>query len=190
MKRHCAAVAIEVRRQTARLQAFAAVRRIGADHSLAEMADGASSSDDAGSSQLPTLRPTDEEPEAIAAMLAKLASYVQGEAEISVEDYRLLQAMNLAAAERYSHMADYSTGLVEMAARLQNRCEAMMPQLAQVLFLQSLSCRGRRVPNSDHSFASQVDVLEAQVGELESAVEQLDSYSKRLEAKFVALQGP
>ena len=35
--------------------------------------------------------------------------------------------------------------------------------------------------------APQVDVLEAQVGELESAVAQLDSYSKRLEMKFSAL---
>jgi hypothetical protein len=33
----------------------------------------------------------------------------------------------------------------------------------------------------------QIDVLEAQVGELESAVAQLDSYSKRLEMKFSAL---
>ena len=65
-------------------------------------------------------------------MLTKMSKYVEGEAEISVEDYRLLQAMNLAAAERYSNMAEYSAGLVTFAERLQGKCEEMMPQLAQV----------------------------------------------------------
>ena len=99
-------------------------------------------------------------------MLAKLSAYVEGEAEISIEDYRLLQAMNLAAAERYSGMAEYSTGLVATAERLQTKCEAMLPQLGQI------------------------DVLEAQVSELEGAVEQLDNYTRRLESKFGALQAP
>jgi ubiquinone biosynthesis protein UbiJ len=99
----------------------------------------------------------------LAALLEKMAAYVEGEAEVSMEDYRLLQAMNLAAAERYGEMAESATGLVAFAARLQSKCETMLPQLAQI------------------------DVLEAQVGELESAVEQLDSYSKRLESKFHAV---
>ena len=72
-------------------------------------------------------------------MLAKVSAYVEGEAEISIEDYRLLKAMNLAAAERYSNMADYSSGLVALAERLQTKCEAMLPQLAQVRVLQPKS---------------------------------------------------
>ena len=99
-------------------------------------------------------------------LLEKLAAYVEGEAEISIEDYRLLQAMNLAATERYSGMAEESAGLVGFAQKLQSKCEAMMPQLAQI------------------------DVLEAQVAELEGAVDQLDSYSKRLESKYASLQAP
>ena len=36
----------------------------------------------------------------------------------------------------------------------------------------------------------QIDVLEAQVGELEGAVAQLDNYSRRLEGKFSSLLQP
>ena len=97
-------------------------------------------------------------------MLAKVAAFVEGEADMSIEDYRLLEAMNLAAADRYKGMAEYSAGLVAFADRLQSKCDELIPQLAQI------------------------DVLEAQVGELEGAVAQLDSYSRRLERKFLDLR--
>lgn len=71
-------------------------------------------------------------PSAVADMLAKVAAYVEGEAELSIEDYRLLETMNLTAAERYSGMAEYSAGLIAFAERLQSKCEEVMPQLAQV----------------------------------------------------------
>ena len=73
-------------------------------------------------------------------MLAKMAAYVEGEAEISVEDYRLLQSMNLAAAERYGNMAEYSAGLVAFAERLQSKCEDMVPQLSQASATQNTHC--------------------------------------------------
>ena len=131
--------------------------------------------------------------DAIADMLTKMAAYVKGEAEISVEDYRLLQAMNLAAAERYSTMAEYSSGLVKSAENLQGKCEDLLPQLAQVRLRSENFAHAlrRRVTTGFPGVVPalmQIDVLEAQVGELESAVEQLDSYSKRLEMKFSALQ--
>lgn len=83
------------------------------------------------------------DPEAhIAVLLEKLAKYVEGEAEISIEDYRLLQAMNLTAAERYSGMAEDSAGLVAFAQKLQSKCETVMPQLAQVCAIAPLTlCR-------------------------------------------------
>ena len=71
-------------------------------------------------------------PPPMADMLAKLASYVEGEAEMSIEDYRLLHGMNMAAAERYSGMAEYSVGLVSFAERLQSKSDELLPQLAQV----------------------------------------------------------
>ena len=74
----------------------------------------------------------DADPAPLDDMLAKIAAYVRGEAEMSIEDYRLLQSMNLAAAERYSGMAEYSAGLVVFAERLQNKFDDMLPQLAQV----------------------------------------------------------
>ena len=65
-------------------------------------------------------------------LLKKMAAYVEGEAEVSLEDYRLLQEMNIAAAEQYSGMAEYSAGLVATAERLQARCAEVLPQLQQV----------------------------------------------------------
>ena len=85
----------------------------------------ASASDEAA----PTPTPTEA---AAAEMLEKIGRYVAGEVELSLADYQLLQAMNLATADRYGAMADYSAGLVAFAERLQSKCDAMTPQLAQV----------------------------------------------------------
>ena len=87
-------------------------------------------------------------------MLQKIAHYVAGETDLSLEDYRLLQSMNLAAADRrvdatrkplcahgahrrccvrrYGAMADYSSGLVAFAERLQVKCDEMLPHLSRV----------------------------------------------------------
>ncbi|KAL1522929.1 hypothetical protein AB1Y20_017894 [Prymnesium parvum] len=100
---------------------------------------------------------------AVATMLHKISQYVAGEAELSAEDYRLLEAMNLAVADRYSAMADFSSGLVAFAERLQVKCDEIVPHL------------------------SRVDELEEQVSALEAAVQQLDQYSRRLETKFQEL---
>ena len=100
---------------------------------------------------------------ATADLLAKLARYAEGEAELSAEDYRLLQAMNLGCAGRYGEMAASAEGLVAFADRLQGQCAELMPQLGRI------------------------DAIAQQVHELEGAVGQLDAYSRRLEAKFDAL---
>ena len=156
--------------------------------------EAASSAQPSSSAALeaPTEAPTEAH---FAVLLEKMAAYVEGEAEISIEDYRLLRAMNLAAAERYSGMAESSADLVAFAERLQTKCETMLPQLAQVHETKPLPfplARAQSVPWRVCVCACvcQIDVLEAQVTELEGAVEQLDSYSKRLESKFTALQGP
>ena len=90
-------------------------------------------------------------------------------------------------------MAEYSSGLVKSAENLQGKCEDLLPQLAQVRLRSENFAHAlrRRVTTAFPGVVPalmQIDVLEAQVGELESAVEQLDSYSKRLEMKFSALQ--
>ena len=100
---------------------------------------------------------------ATAEMLTKLSSYVAGEVELTAEDYRLLQTMNITAADKYSEMAGYAAGLVAFADQLNGKYTELVPQLAQI------------------------DAMEAQVGELEHAVAQLDSYSRRLESKFQSL---
>ena len=138
---------------------------------------------EAASSSAAAVEPTEAH---VAALLEKLATYVEGEATVSAMDFELLRAMNQTAAERYNGMAEDSAGLVAFAERLQAKCEALSPQLAQV-------CGSRIAPPFPlvltvwPTARVQIDVLESQVAELESAVEQLDSYSKRLESKFTAL---
>lgn len=99
-------------------------------------------------------------------LLRTMAAYAEAEADASLDDYRALTELNRAAAARYGGMAEYSAGLVAFADRLQAKCAEMAPQFAQI------------------------DALEAQAAELEGAVEMLDAYSRRLEAKFGALQAP
>ena len=92
-----------------------------------------------------------------------MAAYVEGEAEISVEDYRLLETMNLAAAERYSGMAESSAGLVAFAERLQSKCDAMLPQLAAVR-IQSVGLGGSGKKSSlkvDKSKERILEILES-----------------------------
>ena len=99
---------------------------------------------------------------AVQDMLTKIAAFVEGEAEMSLEDYRLLEAMNLTAAEQYSSMAEYSAGLVAFAERLQSKCDELLPQLAQASrnqCLRSSSCTesshvALRLMHSRHRSAS------------------------------------
>ena len=115
------------------------------------------------SSSSPAAAPNAAVHAATADLLGKLARYAEGEAELSAEDYRLLQAMNLGCAGRYGEMAASAEGLVAFADRLQGQCAELMPQLGRI------------------------DAIAQQVHELEGAVGQLDAYSRRLEAKFDAL---
>ena len=70
--------------------------------------------------------------ESVATMLNDLSQYLQSEAELSVEDYRLLQSMNLAAAEKYGDMAEEAAGLVSFAQHLQARSASLLPQIQQI----------------------------------------------------------
>ena len=70
-------------------------------------------------------------------MLAKMTKYVEGEAELSTEDYRLLQAMNITAADKYSEMAGYAAGLVAFAEQLDGKYRELAPQLAQIDAMES-----------------------------------------------------
>ena len=126
----------------------------------------ASSSEDDAAATEPSGQQQQELHSATSEMLAKMSKYVEGEAELSTEDYRLLQAMNITAADKYSEMAGYAAGLVAFAEQLDGKYRELAPQLAQI------------------------DAMESQVGELEGAVAQLDAYSRRLEAKFQSLDGP
>ena len=70
-------------------------------------------------------------------MLTKMSKYVEGEAELSTEDYRLLQAMNITAADKYSEMAGYAAGLVAFAEQLDGKYRELAPQLAQIDAMES-----------------------------------------------------
>ncbi len=150
-------------------------------------------------------------------MLAKISRYLAGEVELSLEDYRLMQAnrarrrpsaraarttpdrshcaprvtcgarapqaLNLTAADKYSEMAEYSSGLVALAEQLQ---AVPLPPPRRALSPHARVARQAKAADLQPQL-DQLDQLDGQVGELETAVEQLDAYSRRLETKFDAL---
>lgn len=89
-----------------------------------------------------------------------IAQAIKGEFKIPQMEYNLLGKMNKTAAEKYSHMADFTAGLAVFVESLRDKEESLGP------------------------LASQIDDLESQLEELENLVAQLDEYSKRLENRI------
>ena len=172
----------------------------------APTATAASSSEDDAAATAPSGQQQQELHAATSEMLAKMSKYVEGEAELSTEDYRLLQAMNITAADKYSEMAGYAAGLVAFAEQLDGKYRELAPQLAQIDAMESqvgltltltLTLYGDDLhphlhpdPSPHPDLSPFTLTMESQVGELEGAVAQLDAYSRRLEAKFQSLDGP
>ena len=172
----------------------------------APTAAAASSSEDGAAATAPSGQQQQELHAATSEMLAKMSKYVEGEAELSTEDYRLLQAMNITAADKYSEMAGYAAGLVAFAEQLDGKYRELAPQLAQIDAMESqvgltltltLTLYGDDLhphlhpdPSPHPDLSPFTLTMESQVGELEGAVAQLDAYSRRLEAKFQSLDGP
>lgn len=97
-------------------------------------------------------------------MFQKTANYLQGELLLMQEDYKLLENLNLATAAKYNDMRQISTNVVTNFQELNTKFLGLEPLLRQI------------------------DQIEDSVNKLEQAAYKLDIYSKRLEAKFKALE--
>eukprot|EP00656_Telonema_subtile_P058608 TRINITY_DN997_c0_g1_i1.p3 TRINITY_DN997_c0_g1~~TRINITY_DN997_c0_g1_i1.p3 ORF type:complete len:116 (-),score=38.75 TRINITY_DN997_c0_g1_i1:231-578(-) len=100
---------------------------------------------------------------AVQEMFGNVSEYVQGELEVSSQDYQLLERMNLSAAEKYKDLADHGENLVVAREVMLNKYDEFLPYIFQI------------------------DELDKTMDSLEKTVAQLDEYTKRLEAKFKAL---
>ncbi len=155
--------------------------------------------------------------EAMGDMLAKVSRYLAGEVELSLEDYRLMQASRRRPRTRPAYRArshNHATrhvrsGIVAGSqpdgrrqvlrngrVLIRSRCPRRaapgsrgpsFPRAARALSPTG-ACAARQAKAADlQPQLDQLDQLDGQVGELEAAVEQLDAYSRRLETKFDAL---
>merc|ERR1711907_876058 len=100
---------------------------------------------------------------AVHQMFANVSEYIQGELEVSSQDYQLLERMNLASADKYKDLADHAENLVAARHTMLSKYDEFLPYIYQI------------------------DELDKTMKSLEQTVEQLDEYTKRLEAKFKAL---
>ncbi|OWF40352.1 biogenesis of lysosome-related organelles complex 1 subunit 2-like [Mizuhopecten yessoensis] len=94
----------------------------------------------------------------------KTAEYLRGEMEGTIEDYKLLENMNKITIAKYSEMKQLAQDISTSLQDLNDKYKTLQPYLEQI----------------DH--------IEENVSNLEQAAYKLDVYSKRLEAKFRALE--
>lgn len=93
-------------------------------------------------------------------MFSKIALYINGEVDASVEDYKLLEKMNRVAIEKYDGMYEMAKATGDNLHRLNQKFEDLQPYL------------------------DQIEVIESSVSSLEQTAYKLDAYSKRLEERF------
>jgi len=93
-------------------------------------------------------------------MFEKVAAYFHGELEAVAEDYAVLEKMNRASATKYVDMKTTGSNIAKALNELNDKYAAIAPQL------------------------SQIDQVEAGVGQLEEAAHKLDAYSKTLEQRW------
>ncbi|XP_049767091.1 biogenesis of lysosome-related organelles complex 1 subunit 2 isoform X2 [Schistocerca serialis cubense] len=97
-------------------------------------------------------------------MFQKTADYLYGELTATLDDYRLLEAMNRATITKYADMKQIAGSVSKTMAELNEKHKSLQPYLEQI------------------------DQIEDSVTKLEQAAYKLDAYSKRLEAKFKNLE--
>lgn len=97
-------------------------------------------------------------------MFNKSAEYLYGELTASLDDYRLIEEMNQATTAKYNDMKHIAVNVSKSLVELNAKYESLIPLLGQI------------------------DQLEDNVTKLEQAAYKLDAYTKRLEAKFKALE--
>ena len=97
-------------------------------------------------------------------MFSKIGLYMNSEIDVTVEDYKLLEKMNLAAIEKYEHMH-------QMAKTTGDNLHSLNQKIVDI-----------------QPYLDQIESIEASVLALEQAAYKLDAYSKRLEDRFKKIQ--
>lgn len=97
-------------------------------------------------------------------MFSKTSDWISGELQATSEDYKLIGQMNKATASKYADMQQITGNIARGVAVLNSKYSELQPYL------------------------DQIDQIDASVTRLEQAAFKLDSYSKRLEAKYKALE--
>lgn len=102
--------------------------------------------------------------ELAATMFDKTGQYIQSELSSTLDDYRLTEEMNKATVTKYSDMQQIAGNVAKSLKDLNDKFHSLKPCL------------------------DQIDQVEESVAKLEQVAYKLDTYSKRLEAKFKALE--
>ncbi|XP_065911286.1 biogenesis of lysosome-related organelles complex 1 subunit 2-like [Dysidea avara] len=97
-------------------------------------------------------------------MFDKITQYLNGELTATSEEYKLLQQLNQITLAKYTDMCAIAHRLNEVSSRVNDNYKSLQPYLEQI------------------------DQLEASVSTLEQTAYRLDAYSKKLEAKFKAIE--
>jgi len=97
-------------------------------------------------------------------MFNNVKSYIQAELLATSEDYKVLHQMNVITRDKYVEMTATTQTLVKGMTNLQARYQSFQPYLEKI------------------------DALDDSIDKLEKTVTLLDDYTKRLDAKFQALQ--
>ncbi|XP_076819639.1 biogenesis of lysosome-related organelles complex 1 subunit 2-like [Clavelina lepadiformis] len=93
-------------------------------------------------------------------MFTKLALYLNGEADATIEDYELLKQMNVATASKYEVMLKIAKNVGDNLHEVNQKFSDLQPYL------------------------DQIDQIEESVLALEQAAYKLDIYSKKLEERL------
>ena len=97
-------------------------------------------------------------------MFSKSGAWISGELESTSEEYKLIEQMNRLTATKYSDMTQITGNISKGVEELNAKYGELAP------------------------YIEQIDQIDESVARLEQAAFKLDAYSRRLEAKFKALE--
>lgn len=97
-------------------------------------------------------------------LFEKTSDYVKAELEVTLDDYRLLEQMNITTSAKYSQLRGLSDQLKGSLQDLEKNYFRIIPYLEKI------------------------DSLEQKVTRLEELAYAIDSYTKKLEARYKLLQ--
>uniref|UniRef100_A0AAF5DQF8 Biogenesis of lysosome-related organelles complex 1 subunit 2 n=2 Tax=Strongyloides stercoralis TaxID=6248 RepID=A0AAF5DQF8_STRER len=96
-------------------------------------------------------------------MNQKVSSFLEGQIESTIQEYKVLGEMNDVAAQRYDDMKHVAKSVNNKYTELNQKCEQL------------------------HTFLNQIDVIDKASKDLEAIVYNLDDYVKKLEQKFSSM---